>query len=86
MTESEFHPFHNRFCKFTLISGEEIGGVIIHFDFDFGHSHQPAKYYLIRNYNMIEYKNAEQIGDIKRCKTLSELFDISNIVEAETLV
>ncbi len=77
----DFFDYHNRYCEFTLNDGQIITGVI----FQFSHDERPSKYYLVRTNKMREYKNAEEIGDKKRCQELSEEFDLSNISSAKKL-
>lgn len=85
MTELEFFPFHNYHIRFRLSNGTELSGVL----FDTMNSHETGKprteYTFIQTKNMIEWKQAEKIGDKERMKHLQSFIDITDIVWAERL-
>ncbi len=83
MTDIEFGKYHNRLCRF-ITDSDPIVGVIVHVSYE--QIEPPPKYYLIRYHNLVEYKNAQQLGDKDKCRELSEKFDIGHILDAKILL
>ena len=82
MDEFEFSKYHNFHCMFTFRDGSNVSGVAFLYSFD----EKPAtKYYFVRTNNLLEFRDADLIGDKKRCKELASEFDLNLLQKAQRL-
>lgn len=82
MDEHEFWPYHNLHGKFLLRDGSEIQGVIFRFRLE---GDIIDHYYFVKTNNLLEFRDAQLIGDTPRCKSLSQVMDLADIKEAYRL-
>ncbi len=85
MTHIEFFPYHNFHIRFRLISGKELSGVVTDTVRQYNPELSDTVYAFIPTANMIEWKRAEQAGDIQKMQGLTSEIDIKNIVWAERI-
>jgi hypothetical protein len=82
MDELSFAPYHNYHCRFWLNDNSTVTGVVFLFSFD---NKVAKKYYLVRTNNLIEFRDAQLVGDMNRCKDLATSMPLSNIKKAERI-
>ncbi len=82
MDKFSFAPYHNYHCKFQFQDNSTATGVVFLFSFEAGVA---KDYYLVRTNNLIEFRDAQLVGDLKLCKELATLMPLSNIKQAERI-
>ena len=84
MTHTEFSPYHNRYIKFKLSSGEEKEGVV--FDIiQYDKKKTPTEYVFIPTIHIKNWEDAERKGNKTLMNELEEKVDIADIVSAEVV-
>lgn len=82
MNDLEFFHYHNYHCRFTLQDGSTITGVAFKFSFD----KQLAKdYYFVKSNDLLDFRDAQLIGDMERCRNLARILPLSSVKIAERI-
>lgn len=68
MDEHHFFDYHNLHCRFTLSDGSTVTGVAFQYSFE----DPPTKdYYFVGSNDLLEFRDAQLIGDKERCRQLA---------------
>ena len=85
MNHIEFVPFHNRHIRFRVNNGPIVSGAV----FDSSKYREGGRHSTIYTFvptgNMIEFKKAEEAGDLDKAKSLKSSVDILEITWAENI-
>lgn len=81
MNEFDFSSYHNVHCRFVLSDDSIVTGVVFLFSFN----RETPKYYFVRTADLLEFRDAQLIGDLERCQTLARNSPLSSIKKADRI-